>query len=191
MDRLHTIQYPVQVEPVFTGAETVSIDKWLEPLAEPVRFRRIKTAAMAPSLAWGWTQFVETTLPSKWFAPLSEPKRFNTRLRPALQQFYIADPLAQVGIDKLMSRWFEPFSEPKRFKKRIEPSEQRFFEMPPRVIPTPSVFAVLDAFEINGDEFLGAVNVYESSGTTTAGTGARVSIVEVRVGGDPVSIREH
>lgn len=190
MDQLRTIQYQALTDPTFTGGETVSADKWLIQLSEPVRQKRINAALQAPFFAWGEFQFKESTDADKWYEPLSEPKRYPRILNTALQQAYIADPLAQVGIDKIMSKWFQPFQDPKRFKQGLQAQLQHYFEAPPRLLPNPSVTGTMAAREVNTDVFLGAINVYTPSSSTISGAGARVSIVEVKVGGDPVSVIE-
>lgn len=103
--------------PFTPTAEAVTIDKWLQPLSEPVRVRTLATAhqqAVAPSdlkpiVSFGWN---EQSL---------EPVRQKPGLRADLQQFAATPPvIEEITVDK----WFNPFSEPRRF--RLSVPQQQF-----------------------------------------------------------------
>lgn len=82
------------------------------------------------------------------------------------------------------------FSEPLYPKKGLRFYLQRDLAWEPRTLPTPDITLILNATETNNDMFLGAINVYDGGGSSTSGAGAKVSIVEIGTGGDPVSIEE-
>jgi len=157
---------------------------WHQPWSEPVRTKpRLQTGLQQAFFPPG--QIVPTDI--AWYAPFTNPVRTKPRLPPSENPFFFFEP--EPPVFEQMA-WYQWLSEPKRFKKGLSPELQHYFEGPPRLLPTPTVFVTMNATEINTDVFLGAINVYTPSGITTSGAGARVSIMEVQVGGDPISIRE-
>jgi hypothetical protein len=107
-----------------TAGETVTVDKYYNWLAEPVRARSGLPAYDQQVLAFVKADpFPEAISIDRWLRPLSEPKRFPAALSGAAQPylaFVEAAPFAEaVSIDK----WLLPLGEPTR---RI-----RFAEYPP------------------------------------------------------------
>lgn len=180
------IIYPTITQPppsAFTAISQFEAS-WHQPWSEPVRSKpRLQTGLQQAFFPPGQLAPVNIS----WFAPLSIPVRTKPRLLAGQNPYFFFEPEPPI---LLSMAWYQSFAEPKRFKQGLPSQLQRYFEGPPRLLPTPTVFAVLSAVEVNSDVFLGAINVYDGSGSTTSGAGARVSIVEVKVGGDPVSVIE-
>ncbi len=111
----------LQAPPEFTGPETTTVDRWFQPLSEPVR-RSAGILAAAALLASG-AVFVaepsdfpappETITLDKWFVELSRPT-----LPPLPRQAAgEAAPPAFFGPEVTsLDKWFQPFSEPVRVK---------------------------------------------------------------------------
>jgi hypothetical protein len=80
--------------------ETITVDKWFQPLSEPVRKR--------PKVAFDTFHAFQPTpiIKVDWFQPLSEPTR---RKRVQTQQFHAFQPTPIIKMD-----WFQPLSEPTR-----------------------------------------------------------------------------
>lgn len=186
MDNLQTIQYQVTTTapPGAFPAIAFFESAWHQPWSEPVRVKPALRTGLQQAF-FPPAQIVPTTI--GWFSLLSEPVRLKPRLPPGENPFCSFEPGPPVfdTID-----WYGWLSEPKRFKLGLAPQLQHYFEAPPRLLPTFNITGIMSAKETNLDVFLGAINVYNASGITTPGTGAKVSISEQIVGGDPVSIRE-
>jgi hypothetical protein len=112
--RIQSFQYQVSAAPVFTPTtETITVDKWWQPLAEPVRVKAGLAAPLQQSLALvKAAPFPETVSIDRWLLPLSEP----VRIKPGL----LADTQREVGyanIQPLVSfGWFNWLNEPVRLK---------------------------------------------------------------------------
>jgi hypothetical protein len=121
------IQYQSTTEPVFTGGETITEDKWHQPWSLPVR-QKIdprRAVALAASGEFFTSPTVgETISVDKWFAQLSKPVVLSKLgLRTGDQQsiaFQPApSPFAPTG-------WYDWLSEPVRIKPGLRASAQQF-----------------------------------------------------------------
>lgn len=163
--------------------------RWHFPWSEPVRLPIGLKAQYQQVLAAnpGIAQFMDLGF-MPWFIPLSEPKRFPVQLITGSQDPFFSEE--EPPIDMAVP-WFVWLSEPVRTLQGLKAWLQQTTAMPPRLLPTPNVFAAMDATETNYDSAIFGFNVYTSSTSSTSGQGAKVSIVEVaNSGGDPVSVRE-
>jgi hypothetical protein len=112
--RIQSFQYQVSAAPVFTPtAETVTVDKWWQPLSEPVRVKAGLATPLQQSLALvKAAPFPETVSIDRWLLPFSEP----VRIKPGL----LVDAQREVGyanIQPLVSfGWFNWLNEPVRLK---------------------------------------------------------------------------
>lgn len=128
------IQYQVIAEPVFTGKETITEDKWHQPWSIPVRKNPPLPVGAYQFLAYSESaQFPETVTESRWHQPWSEPiVKAKIGLRTGDQQFaafYPApDPFVATG-------WFELLSEPKRFKLGLPAGDQQVLAFQPAPSP--------------------------------------------------------
>lgn len=97
--------------------EAVSIDKWQQPLAEPVRLPLRLSTANQPYLSFVKADpFPEAVTADRWFQPLSEPIRIKGALAAHQQATFF------VGSDSARDAWwFSPLSEPVRRKPTIQP----------------------------------------------------------------------
>ena len=135
-------------------------------------------------------QFPEQVTESRWHQPWSEPVRLKPGLGAPLQYVTDVNPFPLPGDGITYASWHAPLSEPVRLKPGLGAWLQAFAAatlVPDNIIP--DVVVTVTATEINGDVFLGAINVYDSGGTSGTGE-AKVSIAEVIPGNDPVSIEE-
>ena len=75
------------VAPVSTASETTTLDRWYQPLSEPVRLRLV----IAPdALTWSGFTPAPVVVPSfGWFTPLTDPTRAPPTI--ALRDFYAWD----------------------------------------------------------------------------------------------------
>lgn len=127
--------------------------------------------------------------PDRWNPVWSEPVRLPVGLKTHFQSF-LAYTHREAPVDLRIIPWFTNLSEPVRSPVGLKFYLQREYWGPSRHLPTPDVTVTMAATEINSDIFLGAINVYDDGGSSTSGAGAKVSIVEIGLGGDPVSIEE-
>lgn len=110
------------------AAETITVDKWYEPLSIPVRF--------LPGLLASQKQFAALPGPVPfvsfgWFQALSQPPVLTKPgLLPSQQQFTALNPLPRVSFS-----WFEALSEPPRFRPGLPAALQQFFTTDLSVIP--------------------------------------------------------
>lgn len=127
----------------------------------------------------------------KWHFPWSEPVRFRRMLTGDIEAVFFPPVQPPPPPDPGNMAWFAQFSEPLYPKSGLSARLQMFFTWPPRHLPTPDVTVTMAATEVDTDVFLGAINVYDATSSTTSGAGARVSIEEVSPSGtDPWSARE-
>lgn len=105
--------------------ESVSLDRWLRPLSEPVRVRPALLTGDQQAFAFvKAAPFPETTDPGKWYSPLSEPSvKARAGLRAGQQQSFIFSPAEEVTVAK----WLQPFTEPVRFRQGLPTREQQTF----------------------------------------------------------------
>lgn len=110
----YNFSYQVQTGPVqFAAAETVTVDKWFEPLSEPTRRKGLGAALQDVVADSPFNE--DTTLYPKWGFSWSEPVRQRPGLRACLQDT-VAD-VAFVENTTFESKWHEPLSEPVRVRK--------------------------------------------------------------------------
>lgn len=187
-------QYQILAESlgVFT-AETPVESKWHQPLSEPVR-QKINPRQAVVEIASGLTysNWLPTIFEDSWHQPWSYPTK-EMRRSPALLaglQDYITPhfPIVPPGGGK--NEWFNWWSEPVRLKKGLGVQLQKTLFAPERLLPPANVTMTMAATETNADVAVFAINVYDGASTTTTGQGAKVSITEIVVGGDPVGVRE-
>ena len=135
MPQHFVIQYQVKTEPVFTGGEVISADKWLYQLSEPVRFKAISVALIAASgvfqaLGAGTAEIITE---DKWHFAWSEPiVKTKAGLGVGSQQFMAALPYP---LPPSMD-WFVELSKPKTLDKVgiATPLQQAFTFHPNPVI---------------------------------------------------------
>lgn len=95
--------YPTYFDPVYVEQEIVTLDKWFEPLSEPVR----RKPTVYSDVTWIPQPIAGDTTIDEWFRPLSEPTR--RKVSVANQPSYTHDPTPFVpGPDS----WQRPLSEP-------------------------------------------------------------------------------
>lgn len=128
--RIRQFQYQSQTY-VPVVAETVTVDKWFEPLSEPVRHKRDPKAALALSVASGWAGPQIPTVSFSWYRSLNEPVRVPKRLPESQQRFFEFNPFPLTP----SFAWFESLSEPVRVKPRLRDGAQQAFtiDLLPRV----------------------------------------------------------
>lgn len=108
-------QYQVKTDPVFTGGETVTADKWIYPWSEPVRYKKIEIALIASgNFFTPASPFPEVVFEDRWHYPWSEPVRQRQGLGPQYQQYNTLDT-QQIPTNVGMA-WFGWLSEPVREK---------------------------------------------------------------------------
>jgi hypothetical protein len=134
-----TVQYQAYASGygAVTPAETVTLDKWHRPLAEPVRAR--------PKTAFHTFHFFQPTpiISIGWFTSLSEPVRVR-RAPPQSFHYFQPSPVVPFG-------WFEELSIPKT-RARIGLSTHLQISFVGDLIPrTPSLFAA--SLPISGPTF--------------------------------------
>lgn len=120
------------------SAETITPDKWFEPLSEPPRFRQ----GLRPSQQQFLAQSNPLPIVSfSWFNELSKPASLTRPgLRPAQQQFlaYVPNPTTVTPF-----AWFMPLSEPVRSRSGLKSQQQAFFSFNPVPLVSFSWFAGL------------------------------------------------
>ena len=160
--------YPSVQEPVPITAAVVDVDGWYQPLAEPVRFRKLHVS-LYPAvprrdleetgldkwhialsdpvrrrnvpIAQDYVApvfFGEIVTVDKWFANLSEPVRVKLGLLTARQQFATSDTEPAVSFG-----WQQWLSEPVRLKLGLPATQQQFFATDTEPIVSFSWFAPL------------------------------------------------
>ena len=107
----------VQASP-FT--EAVSLDRWLQRLAEPVLRRPV-----VQPVATSWPPYVapaaETITVDKWYAPLSQGPRARLGLGAVLQRFLAFAQPEDVSV----SRWLVPLAEPGRRARPVADQQEQ------------------------------------------------------------------
>lgn len=99
-------QYQALTKPVLGGPETVSVDRWLQPLSLPVIARRLPAAAMAAALTWStFTPAAAAPATIGWLSPLSTPQT----VRSVQQQSGAFVPPPQPAI----LGWLQPLDTPR------------------------------------------------------------------------------
>lgn len=150
----NVIQYPQKAEPILPEAlrpEAVSIDRWLQPLSEPVR--RSKGVLLAVALiASGVTYVGEPIVPpepvtvDRWHIALSEPVHTKKPLPIGAYQHFATDAEALTQPEKVLLKWYQALSEPVRFKK---PQTAQYKEFAAdTVTPTPAEDVTVDRWLI-------------------------------------------
>ncbi len=111
----------------FTPAETVTSDKWIYPLSEPVRQKPGLKAHLQQSLIATTlddeTQIIQN-FESRWHQAWSEPVRVKASLRPGLQQFFTGSVFTAEVVT--LDKWVYPWTEPVRSKPSLRTSLQSF-----------------------------------------------------------------
>ena len=128
---------------------------WFEELSKPSVLRK---KALRPSQQqfFAFQPAPSPFVATGWFEALSEPVRKKPGLRPALQQFFTTDPTV-IPVSKFLNGWFSPLSEPVRQKPGLKASRQQFLASPSRLLPTPTIFGVLNALETKDTMLAGAL----------------------------------
>lgn len=114
----------------------------------------------------------EPVTESRWHQPWSEPTRrksWNSK-HPYLAFFPVQTPVPDFG-------WFSALSKHPGPKTGLKVDYQRAFWGPERLLPNPDVTAILDATEVNADEFLAAIMISRAGPPVRA----NVSIIEVPI----------
>jgi hypothetical protein len=115
-----------------TEPETVSIDRWMMPLSEPVRLDlRAHLAGarqqVSPENPFGLTQ-AESVTEDRWHQPWSEPVRFLPRLEVGSQLAFAISPEGLASEESAtIDRFLLPWSEPVRFKPGLHAAHQMAF----------------------------------------------------------------
>src|SRR6266446_3472306 len=114
-----------------------NIDKWQQPLSEPVRKKenRIGLRDRYP--------FVASAVHIGWFGSLSEPIRIRTTLQAGLNPsiFYTPQP---DPADDLSAAWIVKFTDPVRIKQGLNAANQQAAAFHP--FPFPSITATIGWF---------------------------------------------
>lgn len=173
-----------------TQPESVTYDRWGFAWSEPsVKGKIGLRASLQQTLAWNPNiTFPEAITEDRWHQPWSEPPvKHKLGLNPALQQF---DPLQVPVLPPSFSflvgyNWW---SEPVKLPIGLKAWHQQFLAYHPRLLPTPNVTATLAATETGQDTALIGINVTDSTASTTAGEGARVSLRETAPDGDDAAV---
>lgn len=114
-------QFAIGQQNTAGGAEVITVDKWFQPLSEPVRFKRGLAPKYQQTIALHPLPIVNIS----WFSGLSEPVRQKIGLHARYQQFSTVQnikPIVPFG-------WFAPLSEPVRKKPRLPESEQPYLSI--------------------------------------------------------------
>lgn len=106
---------------------TLFPDKWYTPLSEPVRYRRLQTAAQQDFVYGTYSPLV----PFSWFKPLEDPKRLKRTV--PWQHFAEFDTFPLPNPFTFGLAWFAPLSEPKRFKRWLRTSDYPLLAQGPLV----------------------------------------------------------
>lgn len=113
---------PVLVE--FTFPETVTVDRWLLSLTEPVRVKPGLSSTEQQTAAFVEFTFKETVTEDRWHQPWSEPARaVHPPLITAQQQAAIF-PLPTAKETVTVDRWLLGLSEPVRVKPGLLVDDQ-------------------------------------------------------------------
>lgn len=184
-------QYQIKTEaPPAALGKIQQFTSWFQPLSEPVRIK--------PGIKAHLQQFTTPQTPPQpdpftfiqgWFQPLSSPVRIKLGVLSGDQPFFFFEPEPPEFME---IPWYAPLSEPVRLPIGLKAPYQQFLAYHPRILPPTNVTVTMAATETNEDVAIFAINVYNAvSPTTSAGTGAKVSVVEIPVpGNDPSSVRE-
>jgi hypothetical protein len=98
--------------PIVGEVETVTVDKWFNPLAEPPK--RKPSIAQQQELAFGRADpFPETVSVDRWLRPLDVPTARRARTPSDLIAFVPIDTAKQNG-------WQRPLSEPIRIRRQVD-----------------------------------------------------------------------
>ena len=132
--------YQVHTEPVSTSSETVTVDRWLQPLSEPLRRATLPIACTVAALAWaGVTPQGDAN--SAWGISLSTPVRTPAALHASLQQAH-AEPVSTSPETVTESRWHVPLSEPVRQRAALPAALQQTFAVDPTALTVPEAVHV-------------------------------------------------
>lgn len=132
-------QYKSFLSKVAFNVETISLDKWFEPLSEPTRRTGLDVSRQQIVAYTGTSPFGEIVTVDKWFNQQLDPVRFKLSLATHQQQFlaYVeAAPFAETVTE---SRWHQAWSEPVRVKPGLPAGEQQFLAHVPRITETLTV----------------------------------------------------
>jgi hypothetical protein len=111
--------------PISLAPETVSIDKWLQPLAQPYPAVR-PVAYQQPSAAPVWP-FPETVYVSEWGQPLAQP--YPAPRFVAYQQPWTA-PLSEAPETTTVDRWWQDLSAPYPAVRGLKPPHREAMVVP-------------------------------------------------------------
>lgn len=189
MPTIQVTQYQIKTEPPAQSVQPgqTNAAPWLYPWSEPVRPK--------PGLGARFQQFTSLGTPNipgtatflqGWYVPFSEPVRLKRGIPSIEQHYFEFEPEPPEFLD---IPWYGRLSEPVRFKPGLRAHLQQALAQPPRILPTPNVTATMAATETDTDVFLGAINVYSGGSANIPGQGANVSLEEVQIPNDPVSIK--
>jgi hypothetical protein len=207
--RLLTAAQVVYASPITAEVEIITLDKWFEPFADPVRVR--------PALRAAAQQFqLQTLTPPivsfSYYTWLTEPVRFKKGLEIRYRQFFTADtkPIVSFGYYGWLTEpvrfkkglradeqqafvgppaypnlpttipWFAPLTEPVRHKKGLWARLQQFFAIDTKPIAA-GVSITIDATETNNDTAFFSASVYNRP------VRAYVSIKEVPTNNDAIA----
>ena len=108
------ILYPQLFEPVSTSPETVTADRWLQQLSQPVQTRRITAAVLAAS---GLVMGPVSTAPERvsvdrWLQPLSQPVLTRVQTAAVRASAGAVGPVSTSPEAVTADRWLQGLSQP-------------------------------------------------------------------------------
>lgn len=114
-----------------------------------------------------------------WMEPLSEPQRHRQGLRADAQQAFAFQPSPSPFV---ATGWYGWLSEPVRFPAGLKASLQQTTAWPPKLLPTPTITAVLDATETK-DTMAAGVTLWNQPTT------AEIGVVDTSAFGTEIGIQ--
>jgi hypothetical protein len=117
-----------QVDTTTAGSEFIGPDKYMQALAEPVRFRRGLGAPAQAFVAFNPLPVVSFA----WFEALAEPVRKPPRSPAAMAPVHFWQPAPSPFV---ATGWFAPLSEPVRKRPALPAGHKQFFAGDTTVIP--------------------------------------------------------
>ena len=157
---------------------------WRQWLSEPVRLKpgiRVELQSFETQSA-DFLPHPQNFLEG-WFNWFSEPQRFKPLLIPADHPPPFYEPYPPIF---QTTDWYNWLSEPVRLKRGLSVTLQQTLAYHPRVIPTPNVTGIMNAFALNVDTAQISIYVIQSQPAASAS----VSITEVVLGQSATSVRE-
>jgi hypothetical protein len=121
--------------PDFSGAQSVTEDKWHQPLSEPRRSFGITAALATAALVWSTFTPTAQTTTIGWLAPLSTPV-FQARVTRGTD---LVEPVSTAAETVSIDRWLEGLSTPVWPNPGLGAANQAAYFAPPATIDHTSV----------------------------------------------------